>query len=283
MIFETETYIHKKEVDWSALNLGINIPVSVQIDFHNQISKNLTKGDTIDIKIIIHGEFYSAKLTNINFDKRKYPTHKELVQIRYTPNSPISKKLKSIFKTSYDYLRIEKEKLQNKRQHIKLPDEIKEYLILYTTQFDNTFILESITSLELSESNKIISSIKEEDIEFDINYFKTDTNAGFSEKLQIVKIRKLDRSICTNLKLLYENKCQICGQNIGDKYNTIVSEAHHIHSFSQSLNNDFSNIMIVCPNHHRIIHKENPEFNKTKLAYLYPNGLEERLLINKHL
>ena len=59
--------------------------------------------------------------------------------------------------------------------------------------------------------------------------------------------------------------------------------AHHIDYFSRSMNNDASNIMIVCPNHHSIIHDRNPEFNTKEKTYRYPNGYVEGLMLNKHL
>lgn len=283
MTIEKDTYIHKKEVDWSALNLGINIPVSIQVVFYDLIQHNLKKGDSIDIKIIIDDQFYNAKLVNIKFNEKKYPTHKELIQIRYSPTSEISKKLKSVFTSSFGYLKIEKEKLYNKRQHINVPNNLKEYLVLYTTEFENIFLLDCLTLDEIEETNKNLSSISEEEYEMDINYLQKDDTAKVITKPQIVKLRKLNKSICNNLKLLYNFRCQICGKIIDERYDGIVTEAHHIESFTKTFNNDSNNILIVCPNHHRIIHKTNPEFKRQKLSYFYPNGLEEKLILNEHL
>ena len=60
-------------------------------------------------------------------------------------------------------------------------------------------------------------------------------------------------------------------------------EAHHIDYFVKSLNNDITNIMIVCPNHHSIIHDRNPLFNRKNRVYEYPNGYKEGLVLNDHL
>lgn len=172
-----DTYIHKKEIDWSALNLGINIPVSIQVIFHSLIKDRLKKGETKNIKILLDGEFYNAKLVNIKFDEKKYPTHKELIQIRYTPTSKISQKLKSVFNASFEYLKAEKEKLVNKRQHINIPDNLKEYLVLYTTEFDDVYLMDCITNADINVTNKDISSISEEEFEFSVYYSKKDANS----------------------------------------------------------------------------------------------------------
>ena len=78
--------------------------------------------------------------------------------------------------------------------------------------------------------------------------------------------------------------CQvICGQYIGEPYGSHLIHAHHIHYFVHSLNNNANNIMIVCPNHHAIIHDLNPTFDFAQKQFHYPNGYVEGLAINLHL
>jgi len=89
-----------------------------------------------------------------------------------------------------------------------------------------------------------------------------------------VKIRKLNRAIGETLKLLYNYRCQICGENIGARYGVSIVE---------SLNNNAENQVIICPNHHRIIHRARPVFNRRKLIFVYNNGVEERIILNQHL
>ena len=49
------------------------------------------------------------------------------------------------------------------------------------------------------------------------------------------------------------------------------------------MNNDANNKMIVCPNHHSVIHDANPIFIRKKMVYRYDNGMEEKIMVNKHL
>lgn len=51
----------------------------------------------------------------------------------------------------------------------------------------------------------------------------------------------------------------------------------------KSLNNNMNNIMIVCPNHHSIIHDVNPCFDKKGGIFIYKNGYKEGLQLNYHL
>ena len=80
------------------------------------------------------------------------------------------------------------------------------------------------------------------------------------------------------MKLLYNYHCQICGGNISAKYGVNIVESHHIYHFVESLNNNAENQLIICPNHHRIIHKAKPAFDRRKLIFVYHNGLEERIV-----
>lgn len=128
-----------------------------------------------------------------------------------------------------------------------------------------------------------ISGQKESIMEAEFNYDVEDTNSTVLESERIVKIRKLNRKICDNLKLLYGYRCQICGKLIGEEYGSHIVEAHHIDYFVFRLNNDASNQLIVCPNHHSIIHDINPTFDRRRLLYIYKNGLEQKLVLNQHL
>lgn len=273
-------YIYKKEIDWSALHLGVNIPVSLQNVFYKNIKLKLNKGENKKIKLIIEDEEYHVILTNIAFDETKYPTHKELLQIRWTENSEIAKKLRAIFYSSYDYLFTEKQKLVNKRQQLSVPEEQREYLAIYSTDFDDVFSIECITNSEIQETKTEIHDFNELEIE---QILQTQDNSSIIQKLKTVKIRKLDKTIGDNLKLIYDYKCQICGLHIGENYDAKVIHTHHIEYFSVSLNNDADNIMVICPNHHGIIHATNPVFDRKKKTFKYPNGYTESLKLNLHL
>ena len=169
------------------------------------------------------------------------------------------------------------------RSYIKMPDGLKEYLAIYTTEYEDTFLLEPIAQDDFQVMKKAIQGMRERTVESEIEYEMEDKSSGIEKKLQIVKIRKLNRKIGENLKLLYGYRCQICGQVIGEKYGSHIAEAHHIDYFVNSLNNDANNQMIVCPNHHSVIHDANPVFDRRRMVYRFDNGAEEMIKINKHL
>lgn len=279
-MIEEQFYIYKKEVDWSVLREGFSIPVSIQVIFKERLKTYLKRGEKRDIKVILDKHTYQVKLINQAFDEQKYPGHTDLLQIRYSPQSTFAIKLREIFKSSLDYLQRER---ANVKKIIRVPEGKREYIILYTTPLENTFFLEHINSSESAQIKHSIYGVNEEDFEFQSNYKKVDDSTRIETKEQIIKVRRLDRAIGESLKLFYKYKCQICGDNFAIKYNCLISEAHHIDFFVSSLNNDASNIIVLCPNHHRVIHKANPTFKREIFSFVYPNGLKEKLALNKHL
>jgi len=276
--------VYKKEVDWSLLHQGLSIPVTIQIVFHNSINKFLQRGQSTDIFLMLEGKTYKAVLVNQKFDERKYPNRKDILQIRYNPQSEIAEKLRTIFNATYRYLLEQRKNLpENTKKYIRIPEEKKEYLAIYTTEYPDTYLLECITQEDTNVLKKTMVNEDEEKYEASINYNTSDPNASIAIVNQIEKIRKLNRAIGETLKFLYNYCCQICGENISAKYGVYIVETHHIDPFVESLNNDAENQIIICPNHHSIIHKARPIFDRRKLIFVYHNGVEERIALNQHL
>ena len=92
-----------------------------------------------------------------------------------------------------------------------------------------------------------------------------------------------DPLLSESLKSIYDHRCQICGMNFRAKYDEPFAETHHIEPLSRGGPDLGHNIVVICPNHHRIIHKVEPNFERSKFLFRYPNGLEERLILPDHL
>ena len=282
MRMESENYVYKKEIDWSTLMEGFTLPLDNQVIFLRNMENFLQRGQSKIIHFFMNGKTYDAKIVNMNnsIEKRK----KDAYQIRYPRNSELSQALQQYFFKSMSYIKMIRESRDPKdRSYIKLPDGLKEYLAIYTTEYEDTFLLEPIAQDDFQVMKKAIQGMRERTVENEIEYEMEDKNSGIEKRLQIVKIRKLNRKIGENLKLLYGYRCQICGQVIGEKYGSHIAEAHHIDYFVNSLNNDANNQMIVCPNHHSVIHDANPVFDRRRMMYRFDNGVEEKITINKHL
>lgn len=279
----SDEYVYKKEVDWSLFNYGFAIPIKHQVVFRKVADRFLERGESKEITLYLNGVGYKARINN-NTISAKFGDHADIVQIRYSQNSEIAQVLRACFQQSYNYInQIKCMQEKGSKKHIVLPDEYKEYLAIYTTEYDDTYVLETISADDVCFLREMLSGQSERTVEAEFSFDSADKTAGIIQKERIVKIRKLNRKIGENLKQLYEYRCQICGRSVGKAYDAHIAEAHHIDYFVKSLNNDESNIMIVCPDHHSVIHDVNPMFDRKRLMYHYYNGLEERLLLNKHL
>ncbi|MBO6179845.1 MAG: HNH endonuclease [Selenomonadaceae bacterium] len=274
-------FILTKIVDWSLLNRGFAIPVDMQVTISlNLENGQLKHGEKRKITIIFDNESHIATLSSVNFDKTKYPDHKDIWQINYAPNGTFAKKVKVFFNKSYATLS-EMRKFKRDKRLIKIPNEEQESIAFYTTDIKNTFYIEPIFNYEVNIPQKERDENLIENL-LDVSTL-TDSQAQIVEKYHLSKIRRVNRGIGEYLKELYSFRCQICGEKVGSFYSVKVAECHHIDYFVKSLNNDANNLLIVCPNHHRIIHISNPKFDKESKEFLYPNGYVEHLKLNLHL
>lgn len=275
----TESYIYRKEVDWSLLHEGLTIPVRLQVTFKSLLN-GYERGVGRRVTLLVDGQPYEAMLINQNFDREKYTRHADVVQIRFTAKSGLPQKLRKLFPTSYAYLKKEREQVRGKK--IRLPEDIREYVVLYTTASPEVFVVEAITQSDLSEANRVLAGLSEEEFERFGDFTRRDKSASIVMKPQLAKVRKLDRSIGEDLKALYDFRCQICGENFGKPYDQRIIEVHHIIQFVLSMNNDYDNLMIICPNHHTVIHRADPIFDRQSLTLSYPNGYHEVLKLDRH-
>ena len=164
--------------------------------------------------------------------------------------------------------------------------EAKTYLSTYSFN-ELSIIVESLIQnaspiIETESDVEVVRDISEDELERIIN--AKDSSSKIEYRLSTTQsVRVYDRSIISGLKALYKGHCQLCGCLPLPSFYCDISEAHHIEYFSKTQNNDASNIIIVCPNHHRIIHKLNPVFNDEKLEYISPDGMILKIKLNCHI
>ena len=282
------TFLLKKEVDWSLLRQGLTIPTLYHPIWQNLPGGNVNKGEKRPVKLFIDGKIYEgASIINQPFDEKKYSDHSDVLQIRYNETSDVAKKLRQKFASSYQFISKERAALGGKAKGgIKIPIEFKEYLIFYASVLPDVFVLECQLVDETKDLKKAMQGITE--AEFELSEIedilsKHDSTASLTTAKTLQKIRKLDRSIGDSLKKLYDYRCQMTGEVIGADQGVNVVEAHHIDPFVTSLDNDADNQMILSPSYHRIVHQAKPKFDRKALAFIFPNGLVEKVKVNLHL
>lgn len=286
MLNEKDGFLYKKEVDWSLLHEGFSIPVEFQKSVQDHVGR-VARGENKKIQFLIGMLLFDVKVINQSFDEKKYAGHTDVLQVRYSPTSGLALKLREIFGKSYAVLKAlrQEAKKAESRKQVRVPDGAREYLVLYAGADEQEIICDSITSDDIAVVRSFVDTkdIREEEFERMGDYDLTDSRARIETREQVVRIRRLDRSIGESLKRVYKYRCQICAENFGKERGVDTAESHHIEAFVKSLNNDSENLLVVCPNHHTVIHKAQPVFDRRRLIFAYPNGFEERLELNIHL
>ena len=126
-----------------------------------------------------------------------------------------------------------------------------------------------------------VQDVSKEELEHIINF--KDTSSGIKITNGKTYKRVFNTSIIKQLKRLYKGNCQVCGCNPLKGFDANICEVHHINFFAASQNNDSSNLIVLCPNHHRLIHKLNPQFDPLRRAFILANGDELKIKIDYHL
>jgi hypothetical protein len=80
-------------------------------------------------------------------------------------------------------------------------------------------------------------------------------------------------SVCPQLMKMMQVSVSVCS----------LFSPPHLDYFTRSQNNDSTNIIIISPNYHRIIHKNNLRSNRKKFQFEFENGEVLRLKLYEHL
>jgi 5-methylcytosine-specific restriction enzyme A len=85
------------------------------------------------------------------------------------------------------------------------------------------------------------------------------------------------------LQEMYRGCCQICTFNPQDEYSHFLCHGHHIEWLSRGGEDSMENMLLLCPNHHSAIHRDDAPFDYRFLTFSYSNGRIEALRLNQHL
>ena len=273
-------FLLKRSIDLSLLRQGFHIPPEFHALVYAALGRELHHGEGCDIQLMVEGKVFQVRMNNIDFDRDKYPTHPDLLQVRYSENSPIARHLQAVFSKAYKWLTAERERVGQRRK-IVLPKELTDVVVLWASPVPGTFVLECLPAQEMAVEAEIKA---QDELAFEIFEPREDKKAGIKTSKRMQHVRQLDRSIGESLKRLYDYRCQVTGERIGEAYGSeCIVEAHHIEYFTQSLNNDTQNIIILSPTFHRIVHRYNPRFDREGLCFEFANGVSEVVRLDRHL
>jgi hypothetical protein len=109
------------------------------------------------------------------------------------------------------------------------------------------------------------------------------TGPSEDRRRQLLTLAPRDRQLVKDLHERYSGRCQLCAFDSPVVYGVASAEAHHIVYLSQGGDDNLMNLVLLCPNHHTVIHKTDATFDYSRLTFCFPNRRVEPLCLNTHL
>jgi hypothetical protein len=109
------------------------------------------------------------------------------------------------------------------------------------------------------------------------------TGPSEGRRRQLLILAPRDRQLVKDLHDRYSGRCQLCAFDSPVVYGVPSAEAHHIVYLSRGGDDSLVNMVLLCPNHHTVIHKTDAKFDYSRLTFCFPNGRTEPLCLNTHL
>jgi 5-methylcytosine-specific restriction protein A len=85
----------------------------------------------------------------------------------------------------------------------------------------------------------------------------------------MTEVARRDRDLVEQLRDLYAGECQICGWAPRRSYGAELCEAHHVRWLSRGGDDVLANLVLICPNHHRAIHRCDAPFDFEYNAFAF--------------
>jgi 5-methylcytosine-specific restriction enzyme A len=109
------------------------------------------------------------------------------------------------------------------------------------------------------------------------------TGPSEERRLHLLAHAARDRQLVKDLHNRYSGRCQLCAFDSPVVYGIPSAESHHIVYLSRGGEDTLLNMVLLCPNHHTVVHKTEATFDYLRLSFCFPNGRVEPLCLNTHL
>lgn len=100
---------------------------------------------------------------------------------------------------------------------------------------------------------------------------------------ELLGLTARNRQLVRSLHEMYAGRCQLCAFDSPVVYGVPSAECHHIAYLSRGGPDELTNMVLLCPNHHTVVHKTDAIFDYARLAFLFANGRAEPMCMNTHI
>ena len=281
-----ESYNILKEIlKYKKININIFTLVLETADNDEQISKLLTEMQRNGIKkftrfnMILMTKQKSYKAARMILEKDILTEEYYINRLYEVNNDPIKEIFSILFVKAQeeDEIKQIKDELQSVGMSIDIKDYQK-YLLKYS-KIRTMSIREKAYELEELCLERVEKFLNIKNERRDVRSAKSNVSSRTSKRISNVYFR--DKSMSDDIKLLYNNCCQICGSPL-DVGNGYYSETHHIHPLYLNGPDNPENMVNLCPNHHVLFDRGAITIDLAKKSIIHVNGAKEELKILKH-
>ena len=162
--------------------------------------------------------------------------------------------------------------------------------VKHITQHDNLILQAIARSLPLEPRARILPEEKLEATlllqdPLAVENLILQENAGVAEERRAYLYNQApsrNHRLVEELQELYQGQCQICLWHPREHYGHDLCQGHHIHWLSRGGDDELTNMILVCPNHHSAIHKTDAPLDFNDMAFDFVIR-REYLQLNLHL
>lgn len=117
----------------------------------------------------------------------------------------------------------------------------------------------------------------------DLSTISYELTGGMSTRRRQWILRDVrSRAHASDLRTMYRGRCQLCGWESRSEHAVDVCEAHHLQWLSRGGDDVLDNMVLLCPNHHRLVHVLDAPLDHRDLAFDLGDR-REPLRLNEHL
>jgi 5-methylcytosine-specific restriction protein A len=94
---------------------------------------------------------------------------------------------------------------------------------------------------------------------------------------------KRSRSLVEELRELYAGRCQLCRWAPRSIYQTDLCEGHHVRWLGRGGEDSLGNLVLLCPNHHRAVHRLDAQFDWNDMGFVFAESVQRLELVAHEL
>lgn len=138
-------------------------------------------------------------------------------------------------------------------------------------------------AVQVADEYELERSLLDADATVEVVLRRDHLGPSEDRRRRLLVLAARDRQLVKELQERYAGRCQLCAFDSPVVYGVASAEAHHIVYLSRGGDDDLLNLVLLCPNHHTVIHKTDAAFDYARLVFCFPNGRAEPLCLNSHL